>query len=120
MALKLRVNVQKYCTNPKNDCTFFSVVATGHLCKVYNFELLMHIPLAVISKPSNIVLLYKKLHFLSLKPNVYLYNHVEGCCSGLCFCPDCLLLAVGYFSKCIGLAMCVSDGFVFLDWYLAP
>ena len=67
MALKLRINLQKYCTNPKNDCTYFTVVGTGHLFKLYTFESLMYMPLGVTLKPRNIVLLGKKLHFLSLQ-----------------------------------------------------
>ena len=27
--------------------------------------------------------------------------HVEGCCGGPCLHPDCLLLTVGYSSKCM-------------------
>ena len=38
MALKLSIDLCKYCTNPKNDCICFTVVGTGNSFK-------FHIPL---------------------------------------------------------------------------
>ena len=67
MAFKLCMDLRKYCIRPKNDCTYFTVVGTGHSLKFHTFESLMHIPAGMTSKPKNIVLLYKKLHFLILQ-----------------------------------------------------
>ena len=71
IALKLQINFSEYYTNPRNDCTFFTIVDTGHSLKLHTFELLMHIPSCIILKPRNVALLHKKLHFLSLQQNVY-------------------------------------------------
>ena len=30
MALELYINLLKYCTKPKNNCTYFTVVGTSH------------------------------------------------------------------------------------------
>ena len=66
MALKFCVKLWKYCTKPKNNCTYFTVVGTGYSFKVRTFKSLMHIPSGVILKLRNAVLLCKNLHFLSL------------------------------------------------------
>ena len=55
MALKLHVNLQKYCTNPELDCIYFTVVGTGHLFKLHTFDSLMHMSLGMTLKPRNIV-----------------------------------------------------------------
>ena len=67
IALKLCMNLQKYCTKPKNNCTYFTVVGTGHSVKLCTFKPLMYMPSGVTSKQMNAVLLYKKLQFLSLQ-----------------------------------------------------
>ena len=67
MALKLCTSLWKYCTKSKKDCTYLTVVGTGHSFKLHTFELLMCMPSSMISKLRNIVVLCKKLHFLSLQ-----------------------------------------------------
>ena len=71
MALKLCMNLQKYCTKPKNDCTYFTVVATGHSFKLHTFKSLMCMLSGMTLKPRNILVFCKKLHFLSLQKSVY-------------------------------------------------
>ena len=67
MALKLCINLQKYCTNPKNDCSYFTEVGTSHSFKLRNFKSLMHMPSGVTSELRNTILSCKKLHFLNLQ-----------------------------------------------------
>ena len=62
MALKLHIDSRKYCTKPKNDCTYF-IIGTSYSFKFHTIDSLMHVPSSMISKPRNIVLLGKKLNF---------------------------------------------------------
>ena len=67
MALKLLLNFLKYYTKPNNGCAYLIIVGSGYLLKFCTFKLLIHKPLGVISKPRNMVVLHKKLQFLSLQ-----------------------------------------------------
>ena len=66
MALKFRINLQKYYTKPKNNCTYVTVVGTDHSLKLYTFKLLI-LTFGYDIKARNAVLLCKKLHCLSLQ-----------------------------------------------------
>ena len=71
IVLKFRINLKKDCKNPNNNCTYFIVMHTGHLFKLHTLKPLMCIPSGVMLKPRNIVLLCRKLYFLSLQYNIY-------------------------------------------------
>ena len=67
IALKLHINLQKNCTKPSNNCIYLTVVDTGYLFKLHTFKSLLYILSGMILKLRNVVLLCKKLHFLSLQ-----------------------------------------------------
>ena len=66
-ALKLLINFRKYCTNPKKDCTYFTVVGYGHSLKLFTLASEIFKPSGVTLKPRNVALVRKKLHFFSLQ-----------------------------------------------------
>ena len=67
MAIKFCMNFKKYYTKPKNYCTHLTKGGIVHLFKFHTFESLICIHLGLILKPKNVVLLCKKLYFLSLQ-----------------------------------------------------
>ena len=67
MVLKNHMKLQNYYTNPNSDFAYLIIVGIGHSFSFCTFESFIHVPLGVTAKPQNIVLLQKKLYFLSLQ-----------------------------------------------------
>ena len=70
LCILLSVIQIEFCINlykkPENCCTCCIVVGISHSFKYSTFDSLNYISSDEISKPRSIVILYKKLHFLSL------------------------------------------------------
>ena len=52
---------------PRKKCTYFTVVGYGHSLKLFTLASEIFKPSRVTSKPRNVVLVWKKLHFFSLQ-----------------------------------------------------
>ena len=80
------INLWKYYTNPISNFIYCTTVGLGYSFRLCTCEPLIHMPFRVMLKPKKVVILWRKLLFLILQQNTYIYKCVKALSRSLkCF-----------------------------------